>query len=63
MLSNKEKRAQYDLYGAEGPRRRNNQYEDEFSEYDYGRGFEGLSLTVRVKAKEQLLIKACRSFY
>ncbi|EJW86385.1 DnaJ domain-containing protein [Wuchereria bancrofti] len=40
VLSNKDKRAQYDLYGAEGPRRRSNQYEDEFSEYDYGRGFE-----------------------
>lgn len=43
VLSNKDKRAQYDLYGTEGPRRRTNQYEDEFSEYDYGRGFEGLS--------------------
>ncbi|MCP9266176.1 Protein CBR-DNJ-1 [Dirofilaria immitis] len=40
VLSNKDKRAQYDLYGAEGPRRRTSQYEDEFSEYDYGRGFE-----------------------
>ncbi|VDN24332.1 unnamed protein product [Gongylonema pulchrum] len=40
VLSNKEKRAQYDLYGAEGPRRRSSHYEDEFSEYDYGRGFE-----------------------
>lgn len=42
MLSNKEKRAQYDLYGAEGPRRRNSQYGDQFSEYDYARGFEGM---------------------
>ncbi|VDK45259.1 unnamed protein product [Anisakis simplex] len=38
VLSNKEKRAQYDLYGADGPRRRNN--DNEFYEYDYGRGFE-----------------------
>ncbi|VDN06866.1 unnamed protein product [Thelazia callipaeda] len=40
VLSNKDKRAQYDLYGTEGPRRRNSEYEDDFSEYDYARGFE-----------------------
>ncbi|VDN55674.1 unnamed protein product [Dracunculus medinensis] len=38
VLTNKEKRAQYDLYGADGPRRRNTN--DDFYEYDYGRGFE-----------------------
>ncbi|MFH4981619.1 hypothetical protein AB6A40_008328 [Gnathostoma spinigerum] len=38
ILSNKEKRAQYDAYGAEGPRKNSSQ--GEFYEYDYGRGFE-----------------------
>uniref|UniRef100_A0A914ZH61 J domain-containing protein n=2 Tax=Parascaris TaxID=6254 RepID=A0A914ZH61_PARUN len=39
VLTNKEKRAQYDLYGTEGPRRRSSA-DGDFYEYDYGRGFE-----------------------
>lgn len=39
VLSNKEKRAQYDMYGTDGPRRRSSN-ESDFYEYDYGRGFE-----------------------
>lgn len=39
VLSSKEKREQYDMYGAEGPQRRQTQRGDYF-EYDYGRGFE-----------------------
>uniref|UniRef100_A0A0N5ADM8 J domain-containing protein n=1 Tax=Syphacia muris TaxID=451379 RepID=A0A0N5ADM8_9BILA len=38
VLSNPEKRAQYDKYGTESPQRRSSS--SDFYEYDYGRGFE-----------------------
>lgn len=43
VLSDKEKRRQYDLYGGEETQTnsRRSQYQDGFSSYDYSRGFDG----------------------